>query len=51
LVAQIEELDKCDDDETLLQDMRVKHVKLLSHLRSLEEKEEDMLKQRSGVEW
>jgi len=38
VVAQIEELDKCDDEDNLQDDMRVKQLELLSHLRTLEEK-------------
>ena len=51
LVAQIEELDKCDDEEMLNDDMRVKRVDVLSQLRSLEDKELAMLKQKSRIEW
>jgi len=51
LVAHIEELDKCDDEETLNDDMRVKRVDVLRQLRSLEDKEVAMLKQKSRIEW
>jgi len=51
LIAQIEEFDKCDDDDTLQEDERIMRIDLLSQLRSLEEKEEAMLKQKSRVEW
>ena len=51
LLAQIEEFDNYDDDDALQEDERIMRVDLLSQLRSLEEKEEAMLKQKSRVEW
>ena len=51
LLAEIEELDRQDDDEILSEDMRVKRMDLLSQLRSLEEKDIAMLKQNARVEW
>jgi len=51
LLAEIEELDRQDDDEILSDDMRVKTMDLLSQLRSLEEKDIAILKQKARVEW
>jgi len=51
LLAEIEDLDQHDDDENLSEDMRVKRVEMLSQLRSLEEKEIAILKQKARVEW
>jgi len=51
LLTEIEELDQQDDDEILSEDMRIKRVDLLSQLRSLEEKDIAMLKQKVRVEW
>ena len=51
LVAQIEELDKCDDNDILREEERILCGDLLSQLRRMEEKEEAMLMQKSRVEW
>jgi len=51
LVAQIEELDKCDDEDTLQEEKRILCVDLLSQLRSLEDKEAALLKQKVRVHW
>jgi len=51
LVAQIEELDNCDDEDDLREEEKILRGDLLSQLRRLEEKEEAMLKQKSRVEW
>jgi len=51
LVAQIEELDNCDDEDDLCEEEIILRGDLLSQLRRLEEKEEAMLKQKSRVEW
>ena len=44
LIAHIEEFDKCDNDDTLQEDERIMRADLLCQLRSLEEKEEALLK-------
>jgi len=51
LVAQIEELDKCDDEDSLQKEKRILRVDLLSQSRSLEDKEAAMLKQKARVQW
>lgn len=51
LLGEIEDLDQCDDDDNLDDDMRANRVDLLSQLRSLEQKEISMLKQKARVEW
>jgi len=51
LLAEIEELDRYDDEGNLQDDMRVKRVDLLSQLSYLEEKELSMLKQKARMEW
>jgi len=50
LVVQIEELDKCDDEDSLQEEKRILRVDLLSQLRSLEDKEAAMLKQKVRVQ-
>jgi len=47
LLAEIEELDKCDDEENLLDAIRVKRVDLLSQLRGMEERQIAMIKQKA----
>jgi len=44
LVTQIEELDKCDDEDSLQEEKKILCVDLLSQLRSLEDIEAAMLK-------
>jgi len=51
LLVEIEDLDRQDDEGILSEEMRVKRVDLLSQLRSLEEKDIAMLKQKARVEW
>jgi len=47
LLAEIEELDHCDDEGTLQEDKRIKRVEILSQLRGMEEKELDMVRQKA----
>ena len=51
MLAELEVLDQCDDDDSLQEDARVKRVDLLSQLRNMEEKEVFMLKQKARVYW
>jgi len=51
LIDEISELDQCDDEGTLQDDKRVKRVEMLSQLRTLNEREVTMTKQKAGVEW
>ena len=50
LLVEIEDLDRQDDEGILSEEMRVKRVDLLSQLRSLEEKDIAMLRQKARVE-
>ena len=51
VIDEIEALDKGDDERILQEDMRIRRIQLLGDLRSLSEKENAMLRQKSRVQW
>ena len=51
IVAEIEQLDKKDDEELLREDIRVRRIALLGELKALSEREITMMNQKSRFEW
>jgi len=51
LIIEIDQLDQQDDEGTLQESERVLRVDLFSQLRSMDERELAMTKQKARVEW
>jgi len=51
ILDEIEAIDKCDDDDNLQEDIRLRRIQLLSALRDMFERKTAMIKQKSMADW
>ena len=51
ILDEIEAIDKCDDEDNLQEDIRLRRIQLLSVLRDMFERKTAMIKQKSRVDW
>jgi len=49
--SEIEDIDKKDDESPLDEELIVRRLALLSELKGMEDKEMEMIKQKSQIQW